>query len=114
MPAKNAHKKLIKLAEQMDDFRQMRNEIVHEIASRHGDSALKSLIFQREEAQQVSYVPRKFDYSKEGLATTANALADAKQAELLDTLSKLKDWYRLLVKAASLVFEFEYWKRIGK
>jgi hypothetical protein len=115
--AKEAHKKLHELARQLDGFRLTRNEIVHEIASRRGHNAQKSLKYQREKAEQVPYVPRKFDHSKEGLATlaeTSRLFVTAKQAELQEALSKLKEWYSLLVKAASLVFEFEYWKRIGK
>ncbi|MGD0368326.1 MAG: hypothetical protein ABSA94_12795, partial [Acidobacteriaceae bacterium] len=113
----DAGKGLVELAEPMDALRRTRNEIVHEIASRCGSNALKLLNHQREEAAKSPYVPRRFDMSKEGLASladTSKLLADGKQAELLDVLSKLKEWYCLLVKAASLVFEFEYWKRTGR
>jgi hypothetical protein len=115
--AKAAGKELVKRAERIGAFRQTRNQIVHEIASRSGSNALKLLEHQREEATQSPYVPRTFDTSKEGLAALTHAtalLADTRQTELLDALSSLKEWYGLLVKAASLVFEFEYWKRIGK
>jgi hypothetical protein len=115
--AKEASNGLIRLSAQLDTLRETRNEIVHEIASRRGRNAYLALKNQRKEAEQAHYAPRTFNHSKDGLATLSEAskfLAEAKHAELINALSQLKAWYKLLVKAASLIFEFEYWIRIGK
>lgn len=42
------------------------------------------------------------------------SLSAERRKELEDAITVLKDWYMLLVRASGLVFEFEYWKRIGK
>jgi hypothetical protein len=115
--AKVASEGLIKLSEQLDTLRKTRNEIVHEIASRRGRNAFIALMNQRKDAEQVPYTPLTFNHSKEGLATLSEVsqfLAEAKHAELINALSQLKAWYKLLVRAASLIFEFEYWIRIEK
>jgi hypothetical protein len=112
-----ASKELVKLAEKIEDYRRVRNSIVHETASRRGSNASRLLGYRLEEAQQVPYTPRTFDTSNEGLAALADrskSLAEIKDAELRNALAQLKEWYGLFVKAASFVFEFEYWKRIGK
>jgi hypothetical protein len=103
------------LAEQLGAFRATRNKIVHEIASRDGRNAATSIALQRQEAQQTSTPPRPlsipdFEKSKEII----KALEEEKQSELRTALQQLREWYLLLIRAGSLVFEFEYWKRINR
>lgn len=115
--AKEAVEKLIPLAERLGQFRKTRNEIVHGVATRQGGNALLSLRNQREEATQALYVPRSVRYPVQSWKSTkdvAETLQENRQKERLDALLQLKEWYMLLVQSASLAFEFEYWKRIGR
>jgi hypothetical protein len=105
------------LAERLGKFRRTRNEIVHGIASRRGRSALVSLNNQRTEAKQCAFVPRSAKTAMPDWSETAaviKAVAEEKQKELRDALQELREWYLLLVRAGSMVFEFEYWKRINR
>jgi hypothetical protein len=105
------------LAEQLGSFRRTRNEIVHGTASRRGRNALISLNNQREEAKQTPFVPRTMTAEAFDLRVRADvikAIEDGKQKELRDALQELREWYLLLVRSSSMVFEFEYWKRISR
>jgi hypothetical protein len=105
------------LAERLGRFRRTRNEIVHGIASRRGRNALISLNYQREEAKQTPFVPHSMTtavFDSGGRAEVAQTIEEAKQKELKDALQELREWYLLLVRSSSMVFEFEYWKRINR
>ena len=113
--ASKAAVELQPLAEQLGTFRVTRNKIVHRIASREGRNAATSISLQREEAQQNPAPPLPspmpdFEASRELI----KALEEGKQSELRRALQQLREWYLLLVRAGSLVFEFEYWKRINR
>ena len=41
-------------------------------------------------------------------------MVEARQKELRNALQELREWYLLLARAGSLVFEYEYWKRINR
>ena len=108
---------LMPFAERLGKFRRTRNDIVHGIASRRGRNALISLNNQRKEAKQSVFVPQSpktamLDWS--GTAAAIRAMTEEKQKELRDALQELREWYFLLVRAGSMVFEFEYWKRINR
>jgi hypothetical protein len=108
---------LLPLAEHLGKFRRTRNEIVHSVASRQGSNALISLSNQREEATQTPFVPRSLTTTIldfKGRAEVIRALEEARQKELRDALQGLREWYLLLVRTGSTVFEFEYWKRINR
>jgi hypothetical protein len=47
-------------------------------------------------------------------ADVIKAIEEGKQKELRDALQELREWYLLLVRSSSMVFEFEYWKRINR
>jgi hypothetical protein len=108
---------LLPFAERLGRFRRTRNEIVHSISSRQGSNALISLSNQREEAKQIPFIARSSTNamldSKER-AEAIKAMKDARQKELHDALEELREWYLLLVRAGSMVFEFEYWKRVNR
>jgi len=115
--AREVAEKLIPLAERLGQLRRKRNEIVHTVASRQGSNALVSLKNQREEATQTPYVARSVEASmqdRRAMDDLVETLNENHQKELWDALLQLKEWYMLLVQTASLVFEFEYWKRIGR
>lgn len=115
--AKGVAKQLIPLAERLGEFRDTRNEIVHAVASRQGNNALISLKYQREQATEVPFVGRSMESFAKHQSDTddlVKTLNENHRKELLDASVQLKEWYMLLVKTASLVFEFEYWKRLGR
>jgi hypothetical protein len=108
---------LLPFGERLGRFRRTRNEIVHSIASRQGSNALISLSNQREEATQTPFVPRSSITAildSKGREEAIKAIEEARQKELRDALQELREWYLLLVRAGSMVFEFEYWKRINR
>jgi hypothetical protein len=113
--ASKAAVELLPLAERLGIFRVTRNKIVHRIASREGRNAATSISLQRQEAQRSPAPPRPssmpdFEESKELM----KAVEEGKQNELRRALQELREWYLLLVRAGSMVFEFEYWKRIDR
>jgi hypothetical protein len=108
--------KLKPAAVEIRAFRQMRNSIVHEVASRQGSNALRFLQNQRKEAQQTPFIPRPRD-AMLGIGSFADMgkrFNDERLKERGEALSQLKTWYLTLVKAGSMVFEFEYWNRNGR
>jgi hypothetical protein len=114
---KRAALALVKDAEALGKMRRTRNEIVHNVASRQGSKAVASLKTQKVEAAQVPYVPRSTKNAllqRQNWNETAELLRNERNKELEEAIQVLKDWYLLLVHAAGLVFEFEYWKRINK
>ena len=65
----------------------------------------------------MPFTPRVFDISEEGLdavVAASESLSEIKKAELLTALTNLREWYRLMVKAASLTLEFEDCKLIRR
>jgi nitrogen regulatory protein PII len=108
---------VVPLAERLGRFRRTRNEIVHGIGSRRGRNALISLNNQREDAKQTGFVPRSMNrvmVDSSGIDKAFKAIQESKQKELRDGFQELREWYLLLVRAGSMVFEFEYWKRINR
>ena len=107
-------RKLSPAAVRVTQFRQTRNRIVHEIASRQGSNALRYLHDQRKEAQQVPFVPRLIENANWGaksLADMGKQFNDERLKEGSEAVSQLKTWYLTLVEAGSMVFEFECWNR---
>ena len=49
-----------------------------------------------------------------GWEEAIKAMEEARQKELRDAVQALREWYLLLVRAGSMVFEFEYWKRMKR
>ena len=112
-----ALKKLRPVAVLVTRFRQTRNHIVHEVASRQGSNALRYLHDQRKESQREPFVPRLIENANWGtksFADTGKQFNDERLKERREALSQLKTWYLTLVEAGGLVFEFEYWNRNGR
>ena len=115
--AKTAAVALLKDAEKLRKHRYIRNEIVHAIASKQGENAVISLKQQKEEASQKPYVSRSSSEAVRNRKTwteAIEAMSAKRKKELEDAISILKNWYILLIHAAGLVFEYEYWKRIKR
>jgi hypothetical protein len=115
--ARNMALDLLPFAERLGRFRRTRNEIVHSIASRQGSNAVISLSNQREAATQTPFVPQSSTTAvldSKGWEETIKAIQEARQKELRDALQELREWYLLLVRVGSMVFEFEYWKRVNR
>lgn len=115
--AQKAAVDLLPVAERLGNFRRTRNEIVHSIASRQGSNALISLSNQRKEATKLPFIPRSSRtaiHESKGWNKAIKDLEETRQKELREAVQELQEWYVSLVRAASLVFEFEYWKRIGR
>jgi hypothetical protein len=99
------------LADQIYAHLERRNQIVHEIATHSGRltgrqvEALESR-YQRQQQRKTSEPPRMAD---------VRDLQDAQSeyhAELDALVKNVTEWYALLVKTASYVFEIEYWSRV--
>jgi hypothetical protein len=87
---------LVAIAKIIQDHRHSRNVIVHEIASQ---AAQRSVSLLHEQRIQAGNKPPK----------TSTPISDFQK--MADANSMLKVWYEHLVKASSLVFEFEYFNR---
>lgn len=104
---------LLPIAKELQRFRKTRNGIVHDVASRQGRNAVISLSSQREEATRRPFGPRsaKVMTDVKEVMDASKLLQQVRQQELRDAMQELRDWYLLLVKASSMVFEYEYWNR---
>lgn len=115
--AKQAAKELVPIAERLALFRKTRNQIVHAVASQEGKNAVMNVSLQRQEASRKPYIaqpPSTATPDWDVMQNTINTMQEEKQNELRKALKELKEWYLLLVRAGSMVFEFEYWKRINQ
>lgn len=115
--ARKAAVELLPFAERLGRFRRTRNEIVHSIASRQGSNAVISLTNQREAATRIPFVPQSSTpaiLDSKGWNETIKAIEEARQKELRDAVQELREWYLLLVRVGSIVFELEYWKRVNR
>ncbi len=102
--------KLSLIAPELEDHRKVRDAIVHEVATQAAQMSITILREQRELAKSV----------KKGetipVPTTRYEDLEAHIASIPDDpvaqeVENMKLWYTRLVKAGSLVFEFEYWMR---
>lgn len=94
-------RKLSPVAVLVTKFRQTRNHIVHEVASRQGSNALRYLHDQRKEAQQEPFVPRLIadaNWGAESFADMGNKFNMERLKERGEALSQLKEWYQPLSK----------------
>jgi|SRR5579871_4516289 len=104
-------------AKRLEQRRNARNTIVHEVASRQGRNALISLKHQKEASAQTPSQPRTIrnivEESKNWNEST-KALETERRQEMERVIGDLKEWYLLAVHSCSLAIEYEYWKRKGK
>ncbi len=98
---RNVLTKLSEIAKQIRLHRQSRNSIVHEMATRTAQLSLAILHDQRQRGiQKGQTTPRP-----------ATGLGMAGAHNVTSAIEKMKSWYKHLVNASSLVFEFEYFTR---
>jgi hypothetical protein len=91
--------------DRLEDLREQRNSIIHEVASRRAETSLLPL--KRKHSRESDRVP------------PSNRTVEARMAEAVATdeneyhkaIAKLREWYLDLVKVGALVFECEYWSR---
>lgn len=115
--AQQAANDLRRDAKELDTRREARNTVVHEVASRQGRNALRSLKHQKDASMQNPYVPPSSQDTSEIVKSwqeAGKAIAADRKRELDEAFSDLKAWYLLTVHAAALAFEYEYWKRVKK
>jgi hypothetical protein len=95
------------LAKELQSYRNDRNVIVHKIASKGAEVSIDILKEQRELARTGKAV----QFSK----CTVEELIAAEEADptIPTAIARMNSWYACLVKAGSLIFESEYWKRIA-
>jgi hypothetical protein len=114
----SASKQLLVPAQCVQKFRKKRNGIVHKIASRRASNAMKMLQYQKDAAssKRASSVVHSSALSVpasggEKWVAAFDGMVEEKWKEMESELNELKDWYLQLVTLASVVFEYEYWKR---
>jgi hypothetical protein len=104
-------------AKKLEQRRNVRNKIVHEVASCQGRNALQSLKRQKEASSDAPFVPRTAaDLLEEAdrWPETSQAIQSERRSEMENAIADLKAWYLLAVHACALAVEYEYWKRKGQ
>ena len=100
------------IARELVKFRDRRNVIVHEVATRMakfvGEAATR-LQKRFDQEQMKRSLPTKPNAS-EGLSRAKRRKAEIER-EIECATEDLKDWYRLLIQASNSVFQVEYWTR---
>ena len=107
----NAVAHLPEMAEKIYAFRESRNGIVHDIATKLGKMH-KELI----EMQQKAYDSAGENASHnadgyEAMLQQQSKIQEEHKAELNDSSLKIIEWYKLLIKFSSHIFESEHWLR---
>jgi hypothetical protein len=98
---------LSRIAAELEDHRTVRDGIVHRVATQTAQVSITVLREQRELAKKGDIIPvpaMTYDDLKAHIETIPD---DPVEKEV----ANMKLWYNHLIKAGSLVFEFEYWKR---
>jgi hypothetical protein len=101
-------RKLLALSMVIQDHRKRRNNLVHEVATRTAERSLEILRQQRAEAKRGQSLAPNNDSHSYHLHITDDA------TQRVAALERVKQWYKTLVDASSLVFEFEYFSRPGR
>jgi hypothetical protein len=100
------------IARDLAKFRDRRNVIVHEVATRMakfvGEAATRLQKRFDQEQTKLSF-PTKANAS-ERLSRAKRRKAEI-ESEIECATEDLKDWYRLLIQASNSVFQVEYWTR---
>jgi hypothetical protein len=106
------------LAVQIYSNIERRNETVHEIATRMGHirreqvDALQAR-YEREQKRKAARPPGAlFEFQPMPEIRDLREAEKEHYAELDAAVKAIADWYKLLVKASSYVFEIEYWSRV--
>lgn len=111
----NAIAPLPSLAEKIYSYRELRNETVHQIATRLGKMH-KELIERQQQDYDTAKEPvtpkEKPDYA--ALLEAQNKLNEKHEQELSVAANMIIEWYKILVKFSSHVFESEHHLRKNK
>ncbi len=101
---------LSSIAAELQTHRDDRNSIVHEVATQAARVSVAILREQRELAElaKKGKTIRVPNWNYEDLLAHIASIPDD---SLAPQVANMKLWYTRLVKAGSLVFEFEYWNR---
>lgn len=107
----NAVTPLPQMAEKIYSFRESRNGIVHDIATKLGKMHMEFI-----EMQQQAYDSGRENtpHNTGGYAAIAQQQSKIQEehiAELNNSSLKIIEWYKLLIKFSSNVFEAEHWLR---
>jgi hypothetical protein len=98
---------LSSIAAELQRHRDDRNSIVHDVATQAAQASITILREQRELAKKGKTTPAP-DWTYEDLQAHISRIPDDPVSK---EVANMKLWYTRLVKAGSLVFEFEYWNR---
>jgi hypothetical protein len=101
---------LSRIAPELEDHRTVRDGIVHKLATQAAHSSITMLREQRELAK-LAKRGEKISVENWTHDDLQSNLASIPDDTLAPQKENMKLWYTRLVKAGSLVFEFEYWTR---
>lgn len=103
------------MAERIYSFRQLRNGIVHDIATKLGKTH-KELIERQQKASdpksKLNGMEEMFDHG--AMLQRQSAITKEHERELDNSSQLLVEWYKILVKFSSHIFEVEHWLRKDK
>jgi hypothetical protein len=98
------------IAAEIHAFRELRNEIVHEISTRLGRRE-KEFVEKQQKAHDVQKVQKAAELSFEELVKHHSSIDEKQKSELFTASETLVTWYKKLTELSGLVFETEYWLR---
>jgi hypothetical protein len=100
--------RLLPVAITTQKYRDLRNALVHEVATRTAQQSISLLHEQRKLAAEG---PRPEVHSRHFDESVAVTIATQCQTQITTATEDLKLWYGNLVESSSLIFEFEYFSR---
>ncbi|MBZ5531019.1 MAG: hypothetical protein LAO20_06280 [Acidobacteriia bacterium] len=103
--------KLLAVTTATQSYRDLRNALVHEVATRTAQQSINVLVEQRRLAAQG---PRTYAPEKHVGGDAATKMAAEAYSQISSAVESLELWYKNLVDSSSLVFEFEYFNRRTK
>ncbi len=108
----NAVVKLPDMADQIYSFRDSRNGIVHDISTKLG-KMYKKIVEDQQQAFDSNSVSKtaKDAPEYEAIRTQYEKIEREHQQELTKSSQLIIEWYKILVKFSSYVFEAEHWLR---
>jgi hypothetical protein len=109
---KDAVIELPDIAAKIFSYRETRNIMVHEIATKLGETNRQLIRNQRQAYDDGNWPAQKRVVpSYDELKGHQSQIESKHKDELAGAVTLLKDWYNSLVKFSSFVFEAEYWLR---
>ena len=111
----NAVSPLPHMADKIYSFRESRNSIVHDISTKLGNM-YKDLIEKQQQEYDSAVITktRRTLPAYEEVIDRQKEINEEHEKELSASTSMLIEWYKMLVKFSSHVFEAEHWLRKGK